>query len=455
MNDELTYDEIYTSIEKKGESKNLNVSKYCKTTDNDIVKGINFSDIIGQEVIKEKLKQILSFIDNPKYYKKLNCEKPKGIMLYGNIGVGKTMLASAFINASKLPYYVLHKNEDEESFIKEIKSVFYDAIKNQPCIILMDDLDKFDEDENDFTVLNIIQSLIDNIRQEDVYIIATCNSIRNILISLRRDGRFDYIYEVKSLDTKDRVKIIRQGLKDINISQNIDFEDINSLTDGYSPISIKSKINKALMIAAYKRRDYLVIEDFIEAILNKNYYEYSWKSKSNLKEIAYHEVGHAIALEVFKRGSVGFVSVISDDYSQGFTLRRDIDPYEKNNDVRKVIAPLGSKACVELNLPLIAKGCDRDIQKAYNIITYRVRENCDFNFNHVQSYSYDNESFTRNSIITMMDYYKIAKNIIIQNRKLVDFMVSMLLEKGYLLYSDIIKLEHRYPIDNSSIIGLV
>ena len=188
-----------------------------------------FDKVIGYEVIKQELFQICDMIHNPDIYKELGAKTPKGILLHGDPGLGKTLMAKCFIEESGLTSFVLRRNKGTEDFVQEITDTFLQAKENAPSIIFLDDLDKFaNEDDNhrDAQEYVAIQTGIDDVKEAEVFVIATVNNIRKLPISLVRVGRFDRKIEVDRPSDKDSRDIIKHFLENKKISEEIDMDDI-------------------------------------------------------------------------------------------------------------------------------------------------------------------------------------------------------------------------------------
>lgn len=258
MLDECDYDDDFEGDENEAEDYNLTSDEKSN-----IVDSTTFDDIIGYKDIKKQLRQILGFIKDPSPYERLGADAPKGIFLLGNPGLGKIMLSSAFINASGLPYHILHKNGDDKSFQLEMAQVFEEARQNSPSIILLDDIDKFSGQRGAKGNFHTLQSLIDSVRREKIYIIATCNDDDDIPSSLIRPGRFDFRIEVGYPSSEDKRKLMEAFLRGKKISKSLLPSDIAAAMRSISPIGMKTTINKAVIVAASKKKEEIGIEDFL------------------------------------------------------------------------------------------------------------------------------------------------------------------------------------------------
>ena len=175
-----------------------------------------FDKIIGYDSIKKELLQICDMLKNKEFYSNLGAKLPNGILLYGDPGLGKTLMAKCFIDESGLKTFVIRKNKSE-NFVEHISDVFNEAKKCAPAIVFLDDMDKFaNEDKNhrDAEEYVAVQSAIDEVKGCDVFVLATVNEYRKLPSSLTRSGRFDRSIEVCSPSSADSIKIIEYYLKD-------------------------------------------------------------------------------------------------------------------------------------------------------------------------------------------------------------------------------------------------
>ena len=167
-----------------------------------------FDSVIGYRAIKKELLEICDMMKNPDIYRKLGAAMPRGIMLHGEPGVGKSMMANAFLDECGLTSYILRRTKSDGDFINELKQTFNDAAKNEPSVILLDDMDKFVSEEGRKEEFSVVQACIDEVKDKQVFVIATANSTRDMPSSLTRAGRFDRKIEVKIPSGQDAVDII-------------------------------------------------------------------------------------------------------------------------------------------------------------------------------------------------------------------------------------------------------
>lgn len=171
-----------------------------------------FDRIIGYKTIKNELEQLCDMIHNKEIYEALGAKMPHGLLLYGAPGLGKTLMAKCFVEESGLGAYTIRRNKGSDDFVSEITSTFRKAKENAPAIVFLDDMDKFaneDDERRDAEEYVAIQSGIDEVKDSEVFVLATVNNVRKLPSSLTRSGRFDRKIEVCSPSPTDAYEIIR------------------------------------------------------------------------------------------------------------------------------------------------------------------------------------------------------------------------------------------------------
>ena len=203
--------------------------------------------VIGYESIKTELYRFIDIIKNPEKYKKLGAKMPRGIMLDGEPGIGKTLMAKSFIAETGLKSFVIRKDMPDGEFIDYISEVFDKATEAAPSIVLLDDLDKFANEDvyhRDAEEYVTVQACIDGVKDLDVLVVATCNESHRLPESLLRSGRFDKLFYMRFPGIEDAKKIIEFYLKDKKIGGNIDSEEIARFCEGHSCADLETVINE-------------------------------------------------------------------------------------------------------------------------------------------------------------------------------------------------------------------
>ena len=431
----------------------------------------NFSKIIGYESLVEELKQIVDILKNKDVYTNLGVKAPKGLLLYGDPGVGKTLMATSLIEACGRESFTCRKDEPDGDFIRVIKNTFEEAIKKAPSIVFLDDMDKFtngDERYRDAEAYVTVQSCIDSIGDSEVFLIATANTIKTLPDSLRRPGRFDKVIRVCNPRGEDVKEIVTHFIKSKKFVDNIDIKSISRMLNGRSCAILENIISDAGRYAGYERSNIITMDHFLRACLN-NLYDVPIKAlqeketirltdpNSKLREIVYHEAGHATISEVLDPGSVTISSVYSRaQRSGGFTSYYHSNRYyDLLSNKKTILLSLGGMAGTEQKLGQRDSGSSNDLRKAYDYIKDCSTEtgSCGISFLEGAYEPSNNLLFRQEAIITaeLERYYFKAKEIIAANDDLFNAIAEALAEKRVLLTEDIRKIREQHPVVNVNI----
>lgn len=404
-----------------------------------------FEPVIGYEAIKKEMIKIVDIMRNSEFYSRLGVSVPNGLLLSGEPGLGKTLMANCFLKASGRKSFICRKDKPDGDFVKYIKSTFDEAIKNAPSIVFLDDLDKYsngDENHKNSEEFVTIQSCIDDSKDKGVFVIATINDEEAIPNSLLRAGRFDNRIEVTAPRGEDAEKIVEHYIKKKNFVSDVDVKTITKLLNGSSCAELEVVINQAGVYAGFNRQEKIEMEDIVKAclrIIHKAPEKESSFSPEILKAIAYHEAGHAVVAEVLEPGSVNFVSVRSHDGNTGgFTNYYQPDEYwiRKQYMENRVTVLLGGKAATEVCFGETDVGANSDLHRAFDICERFVDDYCSNGFDRwIQSYNASNELKERQAMQLaheMENFYKKAKKILVQNREFLDKLANALMNKDIL-----------------------
>lgn len=228
-----------------------------------------FDKVIGYEKEKEELYQLCDMAKNPEKYAALGVKLPRGILLHGVPGVGKTLMASALIEEMGRVCYTCRKDKANDAFVDTIRGVFAEAKAHAPAVIFLDDVDKFasDSDSRNPEELIAVQSGIDEVKGSDVFVVATANNIRELPYSLRRAGRFDRILEICPPNRREAVEIVRHYLADKKVAGDVTAESVARLMDGNSCAALESVLNEAGIYAGYENKPEIGREHIVRAVL--------------------------------------------------------------------------------------------------------------------------------------------------------------------------------------------
>lgn len=404
-----------------------------------------FESIIGYGEIKLELSRILDQLINTEKYATLGVTELHGLLLHGVPGVGKSTMAQCLVKACGRTTFVCRKSKSNGDFVNEIVRIFDEATKAAPSIILLDDLDKFaneDEKHRDSEEFVTVQSCIDRVKDKRVFVVATANTLRKLPDSLIRPGRFDHILKMDSPSGKDAEDIVAYYLSKKSYVANIDVKRIARLLDGRSCAQLETVVNQAGAYAAFDGRNQIEMKDMIKAILRVVFEapESFDKDPSTLPLTACHEAGHALVAELLQPDSVNLVTVLNHDaYAAGIiSLHRD-EGYFHNKKMmeNRVMCLLAGKAAVEICYGTVDTGANSDLHRAFDIVHRFVDHYCSYGFGQfVIDKLCSNEVLNRRDsriAAEMEHYYAQTKQIIVDNRAKLDQLTMRLIEEKTLL----------------------
>ena len=404
-----------------------------------------FESIIGYGAIKLELSRILDQLINPEKYAGLGVTEPHGLLLHGEPGVGKSTMARCIVEACGRASFVCRKDKSNGDFVNEIVKIFDEAAEAAPSVILLDDIDKFaNEDERhcDSEEFVTVQACIDKVKDKRVFVIATANNMRKLPGSLTRPGRFDHILKLDAPEGKDAEDIVAYYLSTKSYVSNIDVKRIARLLEGRSCAQLETVVNQAGAYAAFDGRSQIEMNDMIKAILRIVFEapESFDKDPSTLPLTACHEAGHALVAELLQPDSVNLVTVLNhDSYAAGIiSLHRDEGYFHhKKMMENRVLCLLAGKAAVEICYGAVDTGANSDLHRAFDIVHRFVDHYCSFGFSQfVFDQTSSNEVLDRRDsrvAAEMEHYYAQAKELIVANRSKLDKLVTRLVEEKTLL----------------------
>lgn len=415
-----------------------------------------FDKVIGYDAVKSEIARICDVIKNSDKYQKLGVKIPKGLLLYGDPGVGKTLIANSFIEECGRKCYVCRKNMPDDEFINFIKKTFDDAKNNAPSLVFLDDFDKFaneDISHRNAEEYVTIQSCIDDVKSFEVFVIATANDLRLVPDSLIRAGRFDTSIEIKAPKGRDAERIIEHYLSEKNAVADMDTKQLARILNGSSCAELETIINHAGIYAGFENKDKIEFDDIIRACIRTVY-----KKPETIKngtcedneQSAYHEAGHALIAEILEPGTVTMISVCGHEGSSigGFTAYYRDDSYWRSVKAMKnrILCLLGGKCATEIKYGTIDAGCSSDIERAFVVVKRIITEYAGYNFDKCsprdeytlsEMQKYNQEKAINDEI---GKFYTQAKQILIENRDLLDRLASELNKKKLLISEDIKKI---------------
>ena len=408
--------------------------------------------LIGYRAIKQELLEICDMMKNPDIYRKLGAAMPRGIMIHGEPGVGKSMMANAFLDECGLTSYILRRTKSDGDFINEIKQTFNNAAENEPSVILLDDMDKFVSEEGRKEEFSVVQACIDEVKDKQVFVIATANSTRDMPSSLTRAGRFDRKIEVKIPSGQDAMDIVHYYLKGKTLSEDVDFTDVAKMMSRKSCAELESVINEAAIYAGFERSEKVCMRHLVRAFL-RTYFRSNeaapWEQldEKKRKKLAYHEAGHAAVAELLKPKSVGVISIQS---GIEFSTKGFVGMCERiENDEDQIALSLAGKVASEMMLGEIDDGAFRDMERAIFVIR---EELCDKGFYGMDLVTHFKEDMSEtkhvlqeNCIRSELERqkYRVMK-LLTEHRAFFDLIAKELMQEETLLFSDMQRIRKEY-----------
>ncbi len=418
-----------------------------------------FEKVIGYESEKLELKRYCDLFKNIWKYKALGVNIPRGILIDGEPGIGKTLMAQCFIDECGITSYTIRKELSDGEFIKQITDTFNKAKENAPAIVFLDDMDKFsNEDENhkNSEEFVVIQSCIDDCKGFDVFVIATVNNRWSLPNSLLRTGRFDKSLRMDMPCGEDAVKIIEYYMGQKNILEELDAQEIGRILQGHSCSDLETIINEAGIYAVYDGKNAIDQESMIKACcrcLFKEEYcidvDPTIINGTRNRAIAIHEMGHALVGEIFREGSVSFVALGNvNGVIEGITVSRRNEKI-RSNDTREeneidIMISLGGKAATEVVSGEFDMGALDDLISVSSDV-YRLVAGFGISGLNTFKGGPDASEIMERDIecavnVEINRLYEKTKKIIIENRTLLDSFVEELMKKRYLTYKDILRI---------------
>ena len=348
---------------------------------------IKFKDVAGLEEEKEELIEIVDFLKRPEKFTKMGAKVPKGVLLYGKPGTGKTLIAKAIAGEADVPFISMSGSEFIEMFAglgaSRVRKLFDKARKLAPCIVFIDEIDAIGarrtsnsgaETENNQTLNQLLVEMDGFSSEETIIVLAATNRPEMLDKALLRPGRFDRQITIPAPDLKGRLDILKIHSEDKRLSDDVNLESVAEDTAGFTGAELANILNEAAIIATINKHDEIENSDIEEAVkkvtvgLEKKTRVYSEKDK---KLTAYHEAGHAVVSRYLPTQTyIKEISIIPRGVAGGYTMyKSDEDKYyiSKTEMKEKLVALLGGRAAEKLVLDDISTGASNDIEVATKI----------------------------------------------------------------------------------------
>ncbi len=351
--------------------------------------GITFRDVAGEDEAKESLQEVVDFLHNPGKYVKIGAKLPKGALLVGPPGTGKTMLAKAVAGEAKVPFFSLAGSDFIELYVgvgaSRVRDLFKEAEKNAPCIIFIDEIDAIGRsrdskygggnEEREQTLNQLLSEMDGFDAKKGIIILAATNRPEILDKALLRPGRFDRRIIVDKPDLKGRVNILKVHAKDVLMDETVDLDAIALATSGAVGADLANMINEAAINAVKEGREFVGQKDLfnaVEVVLVGKEKKDRIMSKEERKIVSYHEVGHALVSALQKNSEpVQKITIVPRTMGAlGYVMHVPEDEKYLNSQVElhdMIVGLLGGRAAEEIVFDTVTTGASNDIEKATGI----------------------------------------------------------------------------------------
>lgn len=368
-----------------GNSMMFNMGKssakvYVKSAD-----GIKFSDVAGEDEAKENLTEIVDYLHNPGKYKDIGASMPKGVLLVGPPGTGKTMLAKAVAGEANVPFFSMSGSEFVEMFVgmgaSKVRDLFKQAKEKAPCIVFIDEIDAIGKkrdgqfgsnDEREQTLNQLLTEMDGFEGNNGVIILAATNRPDSLDPALTRPGRFDRRVPVELPDLKGREEILKVHAKKIKIADNVDFEKVARMASGASGAELANIVNEAALRAVRDGRACATqsdMEESIEVVIAGYQKKNAILTTKEKMVVSYHEIGHAlVAAKQTNSAPVTKITIIPrTSGALGYTMQVDEGNHylmSKEEIENKIATLTGGRAAEEVIFGSVTTGASNDIEQA-------------------------------------------------------------------------------------------
>ena len=357
-----------------------NAKVYVKSSD-----GIRFSDVAGEDEAKENLTEIVDYLHNPKKYQEIGASMPKGILLVGPPGTGKTMLAKAVAGEANVPFFSMSGSEFVEMFVgmgaSKVRDLFRQAKEKAPCIVFIDEIDAIGKkrdgqlggnDEREQTLNQLLTEMDGFEGNNGVIILAATNRPESLDPALLRPGRFDRRVPVELPDLKGREEILKVHAKKVKIAEDVDFSKIARMASGASGAELANIVNEAALRAVRDGRRFATqadLEESIEVVIAGYQKKNAILTDKEKLVVSYHEIGHAlVAAKQTHSAPVQKITIVPrTSGALGYTMQVDEGNHyllTKEEIENKIATITGGRAAEEVRFGSVTTGASNDIEQA-------------------------------------------------------------------------------------------
>lgn len=439
-----------------------NAKVYVKSSE-----GIRFSDVAGEDEAKENLTEIVDYLHNPEKYKDIGAAMPKGVLLVGPPGTGKTMLAKAVAGEAEVPFFSISGSEFVEMFVgmgaSKVRDLFKQAKEKAPCIVFIDEIDAIGKkrdgqfggnDEREQTLNQLLTEMDGFEGNNGVIILAATNRPEALDVALTRPGRFDRRVPVELPDLKGREEILRVHAKKIKVSEDIDYRRIARMASGASGAELANIINEAALRAVRDNRhkvNQADMEESIEVVIAGYQKKNAILSDEEKWIVAYHEIGHAlVAAKQTDSAPVQKITIIPrTSGALGYTMQvEEGNKYllSKKEIENKIATYMGGRAAEEIVFDSVTTGASNDIEQAtklargmitrygmskeFGMVALETQNNQYLGGDSSLTCSSETQTYIDKQVIELIQgQYGTAKKILLENRQKLDELSKYLYEK--------------------------
>lgn len=439
-----------------------NAKVYVKSSE-----GIKFSDVAGEDEAKESLAEIVDYLHDPSKYKEVGASMPKGILLVGPPGTGKTMLAKAVAGEANVSFFSMSGSEFVEMFVgmgaAKVRDLFKQAKEKAPCIVFIDEIDAIGKkrdgniggnDEREQTLNQLLTEMDGFEENSGVIILAATNRPESLDPALTRPGRFDRRVPVELPDLKGREEILRVHAKKVKASQNIDFGKIARMASGASGAELANIVNEAALRAVRNGRKTVTQEDLeesIEVVIAGYQKKNAILTDKEKMIVSYHEIGHAlVAAKQSHSAPVQKITIVPrTSGALGYTMQVDDGNHylmSKEEIENKIATFTGGRAAEEIIFGSVTTGASNDIEQATKLaraMITRYGMSDDFGMVALETVnnqylggdaslacSAETQALIDKQVVELIKKeYEKAKNILTENRSKLDKLAQFLYEK--------------------------
>ncbi len=450
-----------------------NAKIYVKSSD-----GIKFDDVAGEDEAKENLAEIVEYLHDPGKYKEIGASMPKGILLVGPPGTGKTMLAKAVAGEADVPFFSMSGSEFVEMFVgmgaSKVRDLFNQAKDKAPCIVFIDEIDAIGKkrdgqiggnDEREQTLNQLLTEMDGFEENNGVIILAATNCPESLDPALTRPGRFDRRIPVELPDLKGREAILKVHAKKVKMAEDVDYNKIARMASGASGAELANIINEAALRAVRDNRRYVTQEDLeesIEVVIAGYQKKNAILTDKERQIVAYHEIGHAlVAAKQTNSAPVQKITIVPrTSGALGYTMQVEEGNHylmSKEEMENKIATYTGGRAAEEVVFGSITTGASNDIEQATKlaramITRYGMSEDFDMVAMEVQTNQYlggdsslacsaETQKIIDEKVVELVKkQHEKATRILLENREKLDELAQYLYQKETITGEEFMKI---------------